>query len=444
MDQSQKRFRLTVEDTASADYSKSDELVVETSLCLRHLPGRRTVWKALCQGTDVLLKVFDPHPKQRRDVDREWNNTSKLYSAGLSIPAPLLRAKVDGGLVAVVYTFIEGGRTLDEVLVDADEATQSECMRQLVVMHVRQHALGSYQSDDHLGNYLWSGGQLYLLDAGSCVMKPNSLGLDDRVKNMAMLTANIPMAQRSHFELAYSHYEELCLEEIDPRGFKVAMARAVPEAVSKRLGSYLRKTRRSSSKLEHQDFPSLSWHACRDMDAALKGKLVENPEQFFKGKARLGSRSEQGERYAEVDIEHEGRSYVLRRYDQPSLGYRLCHFFSFPRALRVWSNGHALRMVGMASTRPVACMIYKKWGMQAENYVLLEKPAGEPLPTLDESDLEEDVKAQLVSVWRDLKFLRASHQGVIASDLMVDGNGRLSLVDTASIRFHQSAADDAQ
>ncbi|MBT8045214.1 MAG: hypothetical protein KJO79_09715 [Verrucomicrobiae bacterium] len=445
MDQRNRSFSLLVTDAASAgfaDYTEGRHLDLKTVACLRHLPGRRAVWKARCEGHDVLLKVFDQHPKQRRDLDREWDNARALFKAGLATPEPLFKARDDSGLLAVAFTYIENGRTLKEVFAEADEATLAAGLRQLLELHAKQHAAGSYQKDNHLGNYFSSRGDLYMLDAGSCVLKDNALSIHDRVQNMAMLIANIPLHSRKVFDGVFSTYLDCCPDEIDRQIFLGKLAIEVPEARNRRLMSYLRKTRRSSSKLERSDHPDKSWHACRQLEPGLKSKLLENPEQFFIGQTRKGARVEDGEGYLQTDFEQAGHSYVLRRYDRPSLVNRLRQFFSisvFPRVLEVWSNGHALNMVGLESPRPLACLVLKKYGFYLGGYLLLEKTNGKRLSERD--DVSEDIVLQFDTLIQDFKSLRITHRGLMPSDMSIDENGRLVLVDTASLRFHKSVSE---
>ena len=89
-------------------------------------------------------------------------------------------------------------------------------------------------------------------------------------------------------------------------------------------------------------------------------------------------------------------------------------------------------------------MTLKKRGIQRGGYLLLEKVEGEPLDVIDGAGVTSEVQEQLSRMWGDLKTLRASHRGIQAGDLMLADSGVLTLVDTGSLRFHQSAADYAR
>jgi len=429
MKSSSPTFRLVLRDVAIDAYARDEAFELEGISCLRHLPGRRSVWTARHRGRDMVLKVFAPHPKQSRDVRREWENTSRMHAAGLAIAAPLFTAVTDEGEHVVAYEFIPEGETLDTVLSGAGEELRRRALRALLALHAAQHAIGCYQSDDHLGNYLWAGDELFILDAGSCVMVDSSLGMSERVKNLAMLTANIPLPMRALYDAEFSAYLDLCPEEINHEVLRESLEKSVPDAVVTRLNRYLRKTRRSSSKLEQVSLPGKSWHACRDMPQGLKDALLENPQAFFNHGERQGCRMEAGEAYTEVDVTWEEEKYVLRRYSRPPIFQRL---FSRPCALENWSKGHALRMVGLSSPRPIACLWHRGPGHSEGDYLLLEKCEGAPLERVTKHGMPE----KLNEFWMYLNLLRATCRTIRKSDFRIDESGGLILTDVTSIRFH--------
>lgn len=427
-------YRLVIQAETSSAYAEGDELDVETKACLRFLPGRRSVWQATCQGREILLKVYDRHPKQVRDADREWSHSSALFQQGLSMAEPLFTARAEGGLLAVAYTFISDGKTLAEHLADTDESGRRDGLRKLIQLHAQQHDAGCFQSDDHLGNYLWSEGELYMLDAGSCVIKSESLGMDDRVRNMALLTANISLPDRRIYDEEFSVYLDHIPAEIDRSQFGDAYREAFPKAIKKRLGDYRRKTRRSSSKLERVDTPGKQWHACRDMDEDLKARLLDDPDQFFINAPIF----KDGNTCTVVGLETGGREYVLKRYNKKSFIYRIFHMLMPVRALKSWTGGHALRMFGIPTPRPVACLVVKSGPMMNQAYLLMEKVSGRSLRELDESEMKQ-VAGKFAQRWVELDALKVSHGDLKASNLILADDGTLTLIDLDSLEFHTSS-----
>jgi len=421
---------LNVQETVSADF-----LGVVTVTCedrLRHLPGRRSVWKAHCSGRDILLKLYDLHPKQERDALSEWRGATQIAELEIGLPGPLFYARSDDGLLAVAFDYIPKGETLDKVFVDADPQECREAIMQLIALHAKQHDAGIYQRDDHLGNYLWAEGKLWMLDAGTCEMGEMlgvSLSEHERLKNMAMLAASIPLSLRAEYDALFSDLYEVKLEGI---------AKAVAVAVQTRLRNYAKKTRRACSEFEHEQRSESDWLACRDIDSELKKMLLENPDQFFgSGEDMIKN----GRTCSVVDFEVQGKGYILKRYNQKSLCYRLLHILSTPRVLSSWSSGHVLRLFGVPTPRPVACLIFKTGPMFRKGYLLMEKISGESPYWMDRSDLGDPAKGiprQFVSRVHELNTLKATHGDMKASNFILDDSGVLQLIDLDSMIFHRS------
>lgn len=428
----QKRYRLVIQAVASSLYTEGERLEVETTACLRHLPGRRSVWQASCQERQILLKIYECHTKQDRDADREWNHASRIFQMGLPIAPPLFRAIADDGLVTVAYEFISNGVTLSEHLADTDESGQRDGLRQLLKIHALQHEAGCYQADDHLGNYLWNEGALLMMDAETCVVKAGSLSLDHRVSNMALLTANISLSDRQIYDEEFSVYLDHCSGEVDRSRFDIAYRKAVPRAIRTRLRDYRRKTRRSSSAFERVRLPGKRWHACRTMDQGLKSRLLDDADQFFSNHPLLMD----GNNCTGVCLAMGGREYVLKRYNRNALLYRILHVWMPPPALRSWTGGHALRLFGIPTPCPVACLLVKSGPMIDRAYLLMEKVSGRSLSSLDESQVKAS-SGKFAQRWCELERLKVSHGDLKASNLILTDDGTLAFIDLDDIEFHR-------
>ena len=111
------------------------------------------------------------------------------------------------------------------------------------------------------------------------------------------------------------------------------------------------------------------------------------------------------------------------------------------RALTSWTGGHVLRLFGVPTPRPVACLIEKSGPLQKQAYLLMEKVSGEHLYWMDHAkviDAGLGVPAQFASRWHELCLLRATHGDMKASNLILDDEGVLQLIDLDSILFHRS------
>ena len=412
-----------------AEFTAGSEVGLTLGTCLRDLPRRRSVWHAKLDGTgrEILLKIYQKHPKQERDLVREWGNSKKLISAGLPLPQPLFRAEYRGDC-AVVFDFISGGKTLSHPQLLGDDNTRAKLLKQVAEIHAAAHSHGCYQSDNHLGNYLWGGDRLWLLDAGSYVFAGDSLMEGLRAGNLAMFEASLPLAYAKCFRVALeAHYPQpVCVMKV-----------AGKKALLHRRDAYFKKTLRSCTEFEHLREHGKDWLACRDIDQGLKNEMLNDPDQFFKKQDWL----KKGNTCSVVEVEYGGRHYILKRYNRKSLLYRWLHLWSGPRARASWSNGHVLRLFGVATPRPVACMLVKPRLLLNKAYLLMEKVSGMPLGQVAKQQMSELIpraSAGFASRWRELDMLQATHGDMKASNFILDDEGELHLIDLDGLTFHNS------
>lgn len=418
-----------VVEAGTAEFPPGSEVALTLVDCLRNLPGRRAVWHAKLNdsGPGALLKIYQKHPKQERDLGKEWDNSRKLVSAGLPLPRPLFVAE-SGEDVAIAFEFIEDGTTVGQDQLLGDDDQRDELLRQLVEIHSQAHAAGCYQSDNHLGNYLWGSDQLWILDAGSYVFGPAPLPGDARRKNLAMLEASLPLASGKHFRAA------LAAAPPEPTG---DMAKAVRIALRERQRSYFKKTRRSCTEFEHVRERGFDWLACCDIDPGLREALQDDPDQFFGKEGWL----KKGNTSSVVEIEFNQKPYILKRYNRKSLLYRWMHALSTPRARTSWTNGHVLRLFGIPTPRPIACMLAKRGLLVHKAYLLMEKAHGISLTRVARQGEREQLPAALEGFsrrWRELDLLQATHGDMKASNFILDDDGELHLIDLDGLVFHHS------
>ena len=418
------RLKWTVQDTASDRFARGCDVTLATIDLLRHLPGRRSVWRANSPGDDILLKAYDLHAKQERDVDREWRLATQLAAAKINVARPLFRASTSDGRIAVAFEFIPDGQPLNEVITE-------ETLQRLFRLVAAQHEAGFYQTDNHLGNYLWSARGLTMLDAGSCRTGTRPLSRETRVRNLAILIATIPLGFHQTVDKALSAYTDQSKEKnID--AFRASLDLATADARKTRLKRYLKKTRRSCTEFVAETDSQGSWLARRDLHPELASKLRETPNQFFDQMPLL----KDGNTCTVVEILHENTAYVLKRYNRKPFGYRAAHAFATPRALSSWSHGHALRSFGVPTPCPLACLLVKQGPLLNQAFLLMEKAEGE---SLHETNHPEAVANEFANRVKELEILQATHGDMKASNFIITEDGTLTLIDLDSFHFHQSS-----
>ena len=422
----------TLEERSAAFPKDHETVEIALEERLRYFPGRRRVWRARAEGEPILLKVYETHAKQMRDTEREWQRACQLANAGLPIPAPLFRGRSGEGELGVAYAYISEGVTASKVLQDTNETSREAILEPLFRLLSEQHDAGCEQTDNHLGNYLWNAGSMWMLDAGSCQFSDRPLSNDARIKNLALLVATIPLRLcPSYSEIATAYGNGGTTIDAS------ALAKAVESVRAKRLRRYLRKTRRTCTEFVCEVSAKTHWLACRDLAPTLGERLRKSPNAFFEGAELL----KDGNTCTVVALDHEGQRYVLKRYNPKSLGYRLGHVGRQPRALRSWSGGHALRLFGIPTPRPMACLLVKGGRLLKEAFLLMEEASGE---SLHEHRFTEESLAtlteQIAQRCRELRLLRASHGDMKARNFIIADERTLTVIDLDGLQFHRQAS----
>lgn len=424
----------SVKAIAGGDFS-GEFLTVDLLLNLRDLPGRRSVWKTEVGGGEFLVKIYFLHSKQVRDVDAEWGNANRLEAEKLSMPKPLFKTEGKSGEIVIGFEWISEGETLDQ-LMSAGDVPQG-VFDNLFLLHAAQHQAGCYQSDNHLGNYLYSKEKLFLLDFGSYVFEGKPLQYEARVKNLAVLLANIPLGLRRQARESIARYVEGCGADIEGEVLVRELEDELPKSMQIRLRKYYKKTRRSCTEFEREDSGGKTWLACRKLPEALKKALQTDPDQFFDSEDLL----KDGNTCTVTKVDFDNRVYVLKRYNKKPLSYRLSHLLITPRALRSWTNGHVLNLFGVKTPRPQACLLVRSGGLMDRAYLLMANAEGETLDTVNSERIlsaESSIPKAFADRWAELEAIGATHGDMKASNIIVTPEGDLTLIDLDGLKFDKS------
>ena len=391
------------------------------------------MWRSTHEGREILVKIYDVHVKQARDSAREWSMATILAESGLPVAPPLFMATHEDGRVAVASTFILDATTVQSIIANERCEVSVECLTQLFRCLAAQHNANTYQKDNHLGNYLWHKGDIIMLDAATCIRQSKPLSAATRIQNLAQLIAALPLSLQWAPKVALQAYEEACVQKIDPQ----TCHRAIQQARRQRRRRYVKKTQRECTEFEHRIIGRKHWHACRDLDAALTQQLINNPDAFFQARPLL----KDGNTCTVVEIQQGTRSYILKRYNKKPFRYRVAHRLTKPRALRSWSHGHALRLFGIPTPRPMACLLVHHGQLLEKSYLLMEKIEGDSLHCYGFPRNTLPAIAQEFAKRQDeLGLLQCSHGDTKASNYIISPDGRLHLIDLDSLTFHRSTA----
>ena len=217
---------------------------------LRVLPGQRYVGAGVWRGRTVLAKLM-VGSKAAREFGRELNGVRLLAEHGLTTPQLLADGLVRGEGGWLLFEFLDGAQSLDQVwktvqdlpvLADEQQAVLAQALSAIAQMHLK----GLWQEDLHLDNLLRQNGQLYLIDgAGICVEEAGKpLSRQKVLENLGVFFAQLPKSLEPFIE-------ELLVPYLMSNGEHALPLEALLKQVEKvrtwRLNDFLNKVGRDCS-----------------------------------------------------------------------------------------------------------------------------------------------------------------------------------------------------
>jgi tRNA A-37 threonylcarbamoyl transferase component Bud32 len=394
---------------------------------LRVLPGRRWVLGGTCARTPAVAKLFlADTARARRDYARECAGLSALARAGLRGPA-LLHAGCAGEPAGwCVVTARLPGRPLLEC---ADDAP---ALRAWIGALAGLHRAGLTQTDPHLGNFLWDGAQLALLDPGGVRRAPQLRWRGPARRALSRALCELPVRLDAQVPALVAHY---------------AAARGWPDAHARRgLGAALARARQARARR----FAAKSRRRCREFDAGRIGcwryaldrradspalrALLADPEAAFGARARW---LKQGRSAQVVRVDLPGGPAVLKRYVARDAVRALRRAWRPSRAARAWDAALALTLFGVPTAAPIA-LLEPRPGLRRRAYLLTAWVGGVPFDRMPDPAAHAPALRALLAAFA---ALRMRHGDLKASNVLIDSSGQARVLDLdAAALMHSGAA----
>jgi len=134
---------------------------------------------------------------------------------------------------------------------------------------------------------------------------------------------------------------------------------------------------------------------------------------------------------------------VVKRYNLKSLGHRLRRFWRPSRAWHSWRNAQRLCLWGVPTPRPVALLEHRFGWLRGRAWYVCDWVPGESLaavlPAADAAR-RQVLLGRLCELLKTLARLRLSHGDLKATNLLVDRDNQLILLDLDALRRHRRPA----
>ena len=395
---------------------------------LRVLAGRRwTLAGTLEQGGQPVVAKLFLGRGARRHFTRERRGLEALRARGLAASELLYAgpsAQPPGELIVTAWLPGRPASTLGEAALPA--------VLKAVAQH---HARGIEQRDAHLANFLVHDGVAWTLDGAGIHGHRGPLPARRALRNLAQWLAQFPPGIDARLAEWCALYATQAA--VDPD----ALRRQIDAARRRRETEWMDKALRSCTAFIARRSARRFAVIDRGDDGPQLRAWLEAPDAPFD--ASTGHWLKRGNSASVVRVDLDGRARVVKRYNLKSLGHRLRRFWRPSRAWHSWRNAQRLCLWGVPTPRPVALLEHRFGWLRGRAWYVCDWVPGESLaavlPAADAAR-RQVLLGRLCELLKTLARLRLSHGDLKATNLLVDRDNQLILLDLDALRRHRRPA----
>lgn len=406
---------------------------------LRVLPGKRIVAEGDWGGRPVLAKFFVAEGSARHWA-QEKAGIVALHQAKLPTPDLLLAEALPGGGHVLLTVFVDGAQSLADAWQPLSESPVGSPQALSVLLPAflmvgKMHAAGLVQNDLHLGNFLRTGDELFVIDGDAVRSVSPGKALESRraTNNLAVLFAQLPLAwdsQRDALIEAYLAGGGCRISDMAGLQYEVSRVRTL------RLKDYLGKTVRDCTLFSVKR-SALRFVALRREEAERLSSLLDAPDDAVRG----GQLLKDGRTCTVARATLDERVLVVKRYNLKNARHLLARFWRPSRAWHSWREGHRLGFLGIPTPAPLALLEERVGPLRRRAFLINEFCPGPSL--LDylapDREPEAEIGRAIVSLFRILCDNRISHGDLKATNLLWH-DGKVFVIDLDAVLQHRSSS----
>ncbi len=426
-------FQLALQD--SKDVLHCKEIV-------RVIPGKRAVVFGTWGSKSVVAKLFYQPGQAARHVKRECTAIDALIAGGVLTPALHYRGlSKDKRVQVLIFERILGAHSLDALWQGrASIKEMLPLMHAMTIEIATHHVLGILQNDLHFKNFLVNQQGIYTIDGGDLSLFDSPLSKKDSLENLGLFFSQLGIGteelQKTLFQI-YTRARGWIVKKQDIAYLSAAITRWT----AKRWEDYSQKIMRTSSAFVRQDTLNAVTVYDRDYESAAFLQFLKNPEAVFA--APDTEMLKAGNSTTVVKIKIDDRYYVMKRYNIKSSSHWLRRCLRATRAASGWRLAQRLRLMGVATARPVAFIEKHVMGLRGKSYLIMEyidsQHAGDFFTQhADDQATTQFVAQQMMALFESLARLRITHGDLKMTNILISKNKPV-LIDLDGMREHRSA-----
>lgn len=421
---------------ASPELILDDGTVLSSLKVMRYVPNRRCVCQAIWQGQSVYVKLFFGN-KASQYALRDIHGANCLQQANLLTPQLLNHSKlmqVEG--FAVIFEEIMPVENAEVVILRSNETAQLILAKQLVSTVAEHHNNKLIQTDMYLKNFLIQHQAVYSID-GDGIRRFNLLSKQKALANLSQLLSkfDVLMLDKHLFTLLDCY--------TDARGWHEH-----PNLDKIKINLNLLRFKASSSYADKKVF-----RQCTDVNVIRGKNKFTAISGHYSGLKLPQAASALDSYFTAENVIKNGNTctvvlatidnlrVVIKRYNIKSFWHGVSRAFRQTRASVSWANAHRLKLLGLATAKPVALIETSIGGLKREAYFLTEYVDAPDIAVFFKQTSDSTLRAQavkyLVELFYRLYLLNISHGDMKATNIKVFPDGKPLLIDLDSMQQHR-------
>ena len=426
----------------------AEHVLFEAQQVLRVIPRKRMSVFGLLAGQPVLAKLFFHPTRARRHYQQEISGWHILHREHCQI-ADLLAIWYSPTMPCYIciFTYLAPTHTYTTYLTQAlatapPEHTQQQllhAMQPLLHTLVKQHQVGIVQTDLHLNNFLVTNNEdpvtVYTIDLGTVRQYVQPLAKKIILQQLAILVAQLPIPIAP--EIILQQY--ILLNNIAVSSQDLVTLNTLAQQ-AKQIQWQRQKTkicRRYHSSTHYAHIQQKNCHAifARQYDSSALQTLLHHPDDWLDSPRatilKAGGSTTVGK------ITSEPHLLVVKRFNKFKL-LRQPILLQTSRAKHNWCMAHELLFHHIYTPTPIAYREDYSFGMIKRAYFIMAYLPGLTLQQYllahqhDQSKID-NIMLQVQQLWQQLINLKLAQRDGKSSNLIVDEQGKLAIIDLDGI-----------
>lgn len=410
-------------EPTSAGQLQLDYSEFEILASLRHLAGRRSTLQVrrVADGQLLVLKLFRAEGKGQQEFEHELVAHKHCRTHNINVADICLQINDYQGVSAIAYQYLPQAKTLGQM------SFAEQPLADLFALSARCHQANCYQQDPHLDNFAWSNDKLYLLDLASVVVRNKPLSVAACLDNLARLLVQWPVQRQSELRTYLGDYFTF-------------RQQAFTDRLSSQLESIYAKCRiqhrRHYMKKQLRNCTMTGYRKTLWSEAAWRNGMVEALQaERLESLMQTGQPLKTGNSATVVLNELVGQSVVIKRYNMKNFWHWLRRCLRPSRARTAWLNANLLEYAGIPTPQALGFVEQRWLGLRREAYFVSRHVMGRSLLELSDDELlKPELQQQLRKMFVSLRQNQLVHGDMKASNLLVDDEGQVWLIDLDAMR----------